>query len=105
MSETPERGMPEAASVNAAPLQRRRPSSPLCRNCRHFTGEPLALETAFAGLSSLSSAFASVRSEDGLCRLHDRYVAGSSACASFACAAAPAAPFAFDTASTSTRQS
>lgn len=82
------------------------PRRGICADCRHFTGEPLALEAAFAGLSSLSSAFASVRSEDGLCRLHDRYVAGSSACASFAsdgsCATAPSP---LDATSTSTRQS
>jgi hypothetical protein len=54
-----------------------------CIGCRHFSNEPLALEAAFSGLSALSSAFASVRSNDGLCNLHDRYVAGSAHCASF----------------------
>lgn len=33
------------------------------------------------GLSSFSSAYASVRSDDGICVLHDRYVAASGNCA------------------------
>src|ERR1700722_1912504 len=51
-----------------------------CASCRHFNGRPLEIEAAFPGLSSLSSAYAAVRSDDGLCALHDRYVAGSSVC-------------------------
>jgi hypothetical protein len=35
-------------------------------------------------LSSLSSAYASVRGEDGLCLLHDRYLGANSCCADFA---------------------
>jgi hypothetical protein len=52
-----------------------------CRNCGHFDGDAAALEAAFPGLSSLSSAYAAVRSDDGLCRRLDRYVAASSVCA------------------------
>jgi hypothetical protein len=36
------------------------------------------------GLSSLSSAYAAVRADDGICAVHDRYVAASSVCADFA---------------------
>jgi hypothetical protein len=51
--------------------------------CSHFTHSPAALEAALPGLASLSSAYASVRADDGLCVLHDRYVAADSICAQF----------------------
>jgi hypothetical protein len=57
------------------------PHAPSCAGCRHFNDSPLAIEAAFPGLSSLSSAYAAVRSDDGLCAAHDRYVAASSVCA------------------------
>jgi hypothetical protein len=59
-----------------------RPGS--CADCRHFNGRPLDIEAALPGLSSLSSAYAAVRSNDGICALHDRYVAASSVCAGYA---------------------
>jgi hypothetical protein len=52
--------------------------------CRHFNHAPAALEAALPGLSSLSSAYAAVRGDDGICAIHDRYVAGSSVCAQYA---------------------
>jgi hypothetical protein len=52
-----------------------------CTECSHFNGVPLEVEAALPGLSSLSSGYASVRDQDGLCALHDRYVAASSVCA------------------------
>jgi hypothetical protein len=55
-----------------------------CAACRHFNGRPLDIEAALPGLSSLSSAYAAVRSDDGICALHDRYVAASSLCAGYA---------------------
>ena len=69
------------------------PGAPCCGDCRHFNGRPQELEAAFPGLSSFSSAYAAVRSEDGICAAHDRYVAASSVCALF------------QSASTCTRQS
>jgi hypothetical protein len=54
-----------------------------CADCRHFNGRPRDIEAALPGLCSLSSAYASVRSNDGICAVHDRYVAGSSVCAAF----------------------
>jgi len=71
-------------------------SSPSCTDCRYFKHAPLDIEAAFPPLWSLSSAYASVRADDGLCAVHDRYVAASSVCAEFAAAGS---------ASTSTRQS
>jgi hypothetical protein len=58
--------------------------SPACGQCKHFQNEALELEAALPGLSSLSSAFAAVRCSDGICAVHERYVAASSVCAAFA---------------------
>jgi len=55
-----------------------------CATCGHFNDRPPDIEAAFPGLSSLSSAYAAVRSLDGLCRIHDRYVAATSVCAGYA---------------------
>jgi hypothetical protein len=60
-----------------------------CADCRHFNGRPAEVEAAFPGLSSLSSAYAAVRAEDGICAVHDRYVAASSVCAFHAFPAEP----------------
>jgi hypothetical protein len=68
------------------------PAGIACTACGHFSNDPAALESALPGLRTLSSAYAAVRSSDGLCGVHRRYVAASSTCASFAV-------------STSTRQS
>jgi hypothetical protein len=62
-----------------------------CGQCRHFNGRPLDLEAALPGLSSLSSAYAAVRSNDGICAVHERYVAASSVCTAFAAARRAAA--------------
>ena len=54
-----------------------------CRSCRHFRNDAAYLEAAFAGLTSLSSAFGSVRSDDGICLRHDRYLGARSFCSDF----------------------
>jgi len=54
-----------------------------CRSCIHFRNDAEFLESAFSGLKSLSSAFASVRADDGLCLRHDRYLSACSFCADF----------------------
>jgi hypothetical protein len=51
-----------------------------CRTCRHFEQRALILESMLPGLSALSSAHASVRAGDGLCKLRERYAADSSSC-------------------------
>ena len=43
-----------------------------CADCRHFLNDPHILEQEIAGLSSLGSARASVRAEDGVCVRYDR---------------------------------
>jgi len=58
-------------------------SAPACRNCTHFCNDPKFLEQAVPGLSSMSSAYASVRSDDGLCNKHDRYLSAGSVCIDF----------------------
>jgi hypothetical protein len=62
----------------------RQPDSPTCRQCKHFQNDALEVEAALPGLSSLSSAYAAVRCSDGICAVHERYVAASSICATFA---------------------
>jgi hypothetical protein len=57
-----------------------------CSSCQHFKNAPAALEAAFPGLSSLSSGYAAVRLNDGLCAQHDRYVNASSHCPRYAAA-------------------
>jgi hypothetical protein len=53
---------------------------PSCRRCAYFDAAASRIEAALPGLSVLSSGYAAVRSDDGLCRLHERYVAATSAC-------------------------
>ena len=55
-----------------------------CGACRHFRNDPAYLEAAIPGLSSLSSAAASVRADDGICGLHGRYLEANRSCADFA---------------------
>ncbi len=68
------------------------PATIACAACGHFSNDPAGLESELPALRALSSAYAAVRSSDGLCAIHERYVAASSGCSSYA-------------ASTSTRQS
>ncbi len=52
----------------------------VCASCRHFSNQPGEVEAAFPGLTTLSSAYAAVRASDGLCALHERYLAASARC-------------------------
>ncbi len=58
-------------------------AGPRCGDCRHFRNDPVYLEDAIKGLSALSSAWASVRAEDGICLLHDRYLSSEASCDRF----------------------
>jgi hypothetical protein len=49
----------------------------------YFRNDAAFLERALPGLATLSSGYASVRSDDGLCARHDRYVGARAACADF----------------------
>jgi len=55
--------------------------APRCSGCRHFSGSATELEALLPGLRALSSAYGAVRSQDGLCSVHARYVAAYSHCA------------------------
>jgi hypothetical protein len=54
-----------------------------CGACAHFRNDPDYLEAVFGGLASLSSAYASVRGEDGVCLLHERYLGADAWCRDF----------------------
>ncbi len=56
---------------------------PQCLQCRHFRNSPEYLESVFKGLTTLSSGYASVRCEDGICLLNDRYLAANRSCDQF----------------------
>jgi hypothetical protein len=61
----------------------RRAEKPQCIRCRHFRNSPEFLENLFKGLTSLSSAHGSVRCEDGICLITDRYLAANRSCDQF----------------------
>ena len=54
-----------------------------CRACAAFRGDAADIEAALPGLRSMGSAYAAVRSDDGLCRLHERFVSARATCAAF----------------------
>jgi hypothetical protein len=52
-----------------------------CGSCVHFRNDPSFLESVFKGLTVMSSGYASVVAEDGVCRRHDRYLGLHASCA------------------------
>lgn len=54
-----------------------------CASCKYFCNDASFLEHAIPGLSSMSSAHASVRSSDGICSKHDRYLSAHASCTEF----------------------
>jgi len=56
------------------------PQRASCRGCAHFLNDPLEMERLLPGLASFCSGSASVRADDGVCRLHDRYLRASDHC-------------------------
>ena len=66
-------------------------AAPSCRTCAHFVGDALAFERELPGFNALSSGFAAVRGDDGLCKQHQRFVSALSRCAQFAPRRAPTA--------------
>ena len=59
-------------------------TAPACRACASFVDAPAELEAALPGLRSMGSAYAAVRGDDGLCRVHDRFVSARAYCDAFA---------------------
>jgi hypothetical protein len=70
--------------MSARAQRRNKAGARQCRACRHFRNEPDYLEAAMPGLTALSSAYAAVRADDGLCLHHDTYLSARSTCAAFA---------------------
>jgi hypothetical protein len=55
-----------------------------CAECAWFRNEAEFVEAAFPGLTAMSSASGSTRSNDGICLRHDRYLRADWSCADFA---------------------
>jgi hypothetical protein len=55
----------------------RKAEKPQCIQCRHFRNSPEFLESVFKGLTTLSSGYGSVRCEDKICLINDRYLAAN----------------------------
>jgi hypothetical protein len=55
-----------------------------CLTCRYFRNSPRYLESVYKGLTSLSSAYASVRKDDGICLERDLYLSASASCERYA---------------------
>jgi hypothetical protein len=51
-----------------------------CLNCRQFRNDPQYLESVFKGMSSLSSGYASIRKDDGICEVRDQYLSADFWC-------------------------
>jgi hypothetical protein len=62
---------------------RRKDQGSKCIQCRYFRNSPQYLETVFKGLITLGSGYGSVRCEDGICLLNDRYLAANRSCDQF----------------------
>ena len=59
------------------------PIAATCAACIYFENDPSAIENAFPGLVSMSSAFASVKAQDGICRRHEVYLSSRDNCDDF----------------------
>lgn len=53
---------------------------PRCETCKFFRNDPAYIEAQFRGLTAFSSGYASARADDGLCTMHDLYLAADSTC-------------------------
>ncbi len=51
-----------------------------CLSCRNFRNTPQFLEQTYKGLGSLSSGYASVRKDDGICMERELYLSASGWC-------------------------
>jgi hypothetical protein len=58
-------------------------SERLCGGCVSFDNDPQRLEAQMPGLRSLGSATSSVRTDDGLCARHGRYLGARASCGDF----------------------
>jgi len=70
--------------ASRAPWVRKPEPARQCASCAHFRNDPAYLESAFPGLTSLSSGYASVRANDGLCARHQLYLGAGDWCGAYA---------------------
>jgi hypothetical protein len=70
-----------AETGNLQPVTKR--PQGMCHDCAHFDSSPLMLERAFPGFAAMGSGFSSVKSGDGLCVQHSRYVSSTRSCDKF----------------------
>lgn len=62
-----------------------RPGEECCFGCVHFRNSPEYLESVYPGIKAMSSGFASIRKDDGICTLHDLYLSADAHCGQYAC--------------------
>ena len=62
---------------------RLRNSGVLCHDCVHFQNDPELIEKAYPGLTTMSSGYASVRDNDGLCDYNQIYLSARDSCPHF----------------------
>ena len=54
-----------------------------CLNCFYFNNNPEYIEQVFPGLIVLGSGYSSVKRDDGICQINDRYLSGNNVCNGF----------------------
>ncbi len=54
-----------------------------CISCRFFANDSALIEATFPGLNVLSSAYASVRSDAGICSRHELFLSSWQRCSDF----------------------
>jgi len=67
-------------------MKSRHIDSKRCISCEHFRNSPKYMENVFKGMKTMSSAYASVRKDDGICLLHDIYLEADNWCAEYTAA-------------------
>jgi len=60
-----------------------RSSGAICQKCAYFQNDPVLIEAAYPGLTIMSSGFASVRDQDGLCDYNQLYLSARDTCPNF----------------------
>ncbi|TWI95279.1 hypothetical protein JN11_04393 [Mucilaginibacter frigoritolerans] len=58
-------------------------SEQICQKCIHFQNDPAVIEAVYPGLTIMSSGFASVRDQDGLCNYNQLYLSARDSCPHF----------------------
>ena len=70
--------------MSTSSFNREQPAAELgtgqCRSCAHFRNSPEYLESVYPGMTTMSSGYASVRKEDGICLRHDLYLSADAHC-------------------------